>query len=206
MHSILKDLVQDVHLSGELTQDITAFLIHHGFPKTAAHCRLVAAKADELAARFGVDAAAAEQAGWLHDVSAVFPVDERVEAAEALGLDVLPEERAVPLIIHQKLSAVMGWELFGVTDAAVLSAVGCHTTLKAGASRLDKVVFLADKLAWDRKGQPPFTAAVSAALESSLDAAALAYQQYMVDSGKMKVVHPWMRASYQELTNSLQNP
>lgn len=206
MHPLLDELIQDLTFSGDLSKDVAAFLIHHGHPNTAAHCRQVAAKAQQLAQRFDVDVHAAQQAGWLHDVSAVFPVADRIEAARAFGLEVLPEEEAVPLIVHQKLSVVLAREIFGVKDQGVLSAVGCHTTLKAGASLLDKVVFLADKLAWDQKGNPPFTAQVTAALQTSLDAAALAYQQYLLDSGKIKVAHPWMRASYQELSAPVNKP
>lgn len=206
MHPLLGELIKDLTFSGDLSEDVAAFLIYYGHPDTAAHCRQVAAKAQQLAQQFGADVHAAERAGWLHDVSAVFPVAGRVETARAFGLEVLPEEEAVPLIIHQKLSVVLAREIFGVKDQAVLSAVGCHTTLKAGASLLDKVVFLADKLAWGQKEEPPFTAQVTAALKTSLDAAALAYQQYLLDSGKIKIAHPWMLASYDELSKAVKKP
>ena len=53
---------------------------------------------------------------------------------------------------------------FGCFDPAVLSAIGCHTTLKANPGPLDLLVFLADKLAWDQPGGPPYAAAVQAAV------------------------------------------
>ncbi|EJW16375.1 hydrolase (HAD superfamily) [Paenibacillus alvei DSM 29] len=60
------------------------------------------------------------------------------------------------MIIHQKLSKVMARDIFGITDNEVLDAVGCHTTLRANATQLDLVLFVADKIAWDQQGTPPY--------------------------------------------------
>ena len=89
----------------------------------------VAAEAGRIAALVGADLDAAEVAGWLHDVSVIIPSEQRAVIAEQLGIDVLPEEAIFPMIIHQKLSAVLAREIFQIEDAAILSAVGCHTTL-----------------------------------------------------------------------------
>jgi predicted HD superfamily hydrolase involved in NAD metabolism len=203
MHRLLEELTAGLAFSGDLKRDITLFLEHHDCPKTAAHCLAVGAQAREIAARFGLDKTQAEQAGWLHDISAVFPNRERLAAACALGVEVLPEEERFPLILHQKLSVIMGREIFGITDEAVLSAAGCHTTLKAGASPLDKAVFTADKIAWDQEGQPPYLPQVLAGLEESLDAAALAYMQYLWErKDSLKVIHPWLKAAYHELAEN----
>jgi len=183
-----------------LRADATAFLTVRGFPGTAGHCAAVAAEARRLAARFGEDPARAEAAGLLHDISAPIADAARVAAAEAWGLEVLAEERAYPMIIHQKLSAVIAREAFGVMDAGVLSAIGCHTTLKAGASRLDKVVFVADKIAWDQPGDPPYLAEILAGVEHSLDAAAFCYLDYLHQRrATLRVVHPWLLAAWDEL-------
>ena len=187
-------------LSGNLRADMAAFLTVRGFPKTAGHCAAVAAEARRLASRFGEDPARAEAAGLLHDISAPIPEAERIATAEAWGLEVLAEELAYPMIIHQKLSAVIAREAFGVTDAGVLSAIGCHTTLKAGASRLDKIVFVADKIAWDQPGDPPYLADILVALERSLDAAAFCYLDSLVQRrATLRVAHPWMLAAWGEL-------
>ncbi len=143
-------------------------------------------------------------AGWLHDCSAVFPVAERVNVARSLDVLVLPEEEQFPMIIHQKLSKVLALHIFGITDEQVLSAVECHTTLKAHATRLDKVVFVADKIAWDQDGIPPYRAELLAALEQSLDHAAFVYLRYLWEQrNTLRVVHPWMREAYLELAQEL---
>jgi HD superfamily phosphohydrolase YqeK len=199
----LRALSEHVKLTGSVAEDVPAFLTYHGYSHTAAHCAEVAAEAARVARLVGEDEQLAATAGWLHDTSVVFPNDERLENANALGIDVLPEEADFPMIIHQKLSVALAREVFGIREASVLSAVGCHTTLKAGASRLDKVLFVADKLAWDQAGKPPFRDAMLAALDQSLDHAALAYLRYLWERREtLRVVHPWMREAYVELSGS----
>lgn len=160
---------------------MVALLTRHALPKTAGHCLRVGEQAKRIARRFGEDEGKAEIAGWLHDVSAIVPNDQRIALAESLGLDVLGEERRLPMIVHQKLSVVIARDTFNITDPTILSAVGCHTTLKANASELDKVVFVADKIAWDQPGQPPYLTALTTALDQSLDAAALCFINWLWD-------------------------
>jgi predicted HD superfamily hydrolase involved in NAD metabolism len=195
----LQNLRNGLTFTGELAQDAPALLVQHGYAHTAKHCRAVAAEARRVALKMGVDPEQAETAGWLHDISAVIPLSERIQAAEAWGVDALPEEAAFPMIVHQKLSVVLARELFGITDAAVLSAIGCHTTLKTDASALDKVVFIADKLAWDQPGVPPYFDEMTTALDVSLTAAALVYLQFLWDRrDTLRVVHPWMADAYRQ--------
>lgn len=200
MHPILLELIDDFQIGGDLHKDVTTFLIRHDCSEAAAHCTEVGEIAGNLALCFSVDKSAAQRAGWLHDVSAVFPNRERLEISKALGISILPEEEMEPLLLHQKLSYVLAREIFQIKDENVLSAIRCHTTLKTQASNLDKTVFVADKLAWDRKGIPPYKDRLQEALNVSLDKAVWAYQDYLWHSGKMKVVHPWMRESYLELS------
>ena len=199
MHAILSSLIQTVNFSGSIPRDAADFLNHHGHPKTAVHCGQVADTASQLAQRFGADPQGAAVAGWMHDISAVFPNPQRLEVAKALSLDILPEEESVPLLLHQKISAVMAEELFGVADPEVLGAIGCHTTLRPDPTSMDLVLFVADKISWDQKGVPPYADRLSSALVRSLEEAAWVYQDYLWHSGKLKITHPWMRASYHDL-------
>jgi len=186
--------------TGWLAQDVPAFLLQNGCPRAAAHMTIIAQTARRLAERFGVDPIAAEAGGWLHDVSAVWLDDQRLAAAEALGVEVLPLERAWPKIVHQKLSVVLAREIFQVRDAGVLSAIGCHTTLKAGASPLDKVVFIADKLTWDEPFDAPWHPELREALVRSLDAGCRVYLRSLWEQReKLAVFHPWTEAVCREL-------
>ncbi len=199
MHALLDVLVKDFSLSGDLREDTAQFLKLNECPNTAIHCQQVGDTAAALAAQFEIAPQQAALAGWLHDISAVFPNAERIAVSQALGIDILPEEAEVPLLLHQKISAVMAEQIFEVDDPQVLSAIGCHTTLKATPTPLDTLVFVADKIRWDQKGTPPYAEALQSALTHSIEKAAWVYQDYLWHSGKMKIVHPWMLASYQEL-------
>jgi predicted HD superfamily hydrolase involved in NAD metabolism len=196
---MLHTLTTGFEPTGRLELDAAAFLIRHNCPGTAAHSRDVEAAAVILSERFGVPTASVSTAAWLHDISAVFPNDQRLEVARQLELEILPEEAEVPLLLHQKISAEIAREIFQVRDAAILQAIGCHTTLRSSPSQLDLVLFVADKLAWDQHGPPPYGSEIQAALAGSLEAAAFAYQRWLWSSRKIKVIHPWMRQSYQEL-------
>jgi predicted HD superfamily hydrolase involved in NAD metabolism len=200
MHPSLAPLAGGIHVTGDIPADVTAFLTRHGCPRTIEHSREVAEEARCLAIRFGAGPAQAEAAGWLHDVSAVIPNGERVRAARDLGLAILPEEQKAPVTLHQKLSAAMAAQLFGLDDQAVLSAIACHTTLKAGASTLDKVLFIADKVRWDQPHQAPYLQAVLAGLEHSLNEGVRAYLEYLWQRREtLAAVHPWLAEAHAEL-------
>jgi predicted HD superfamily hydrolase involved in NAD metabolism len=204
MHPILSRLVRDFTPLGDLSSDVPRFLMQHKCPKTAEHSRRVAAAARFLAEHYHANPFQAEQAGWLHDISAVIPWLDRAHIAYELGIEVLPEENEFPPIIHQKLSAVIGREIFGIRDDAVLSAVECHSTLKSPASLMDKVVFVADKIEWDGEGRPPYLDDLLNELKISLDHAALTYLDYLIRQREtLPVLHPWTAASHRELTYTL---
>ncbi|MFN2233497.1 MAG: bis(5'-nucleosyl)-tetraphosphatase (symmetrical) YqeK [Anaerolineales bacterium] len=200
---MMEDYLEQFTRTGQLETDMSSFLTSCGYPKTAEHCAAVAAEAKNLAVRFQSNPHQAEQAGYLHDISAVIPVNQRLELAHSYNIEVLEEEKQFPMILHQKLSVVIAREIFQVTDSQVLSAIGCHTTLKTGASRLDKIVFLADKIAWDQDGTPAYLPEMRAALDQSLDSAVLVYLDFLWHQrSQLRVIHPWLVEARQELLQS----
>jgi predicted HD superfamily hydrolase involved in NAD metabolism len=190
---MLDDYIGVFRSTGKIVDDVPGFLALFGHQKTAEHCSAVASKAKELAKKYNSDASKAEQAGYLHDISAVIPNEKRIEFARSQSMKLLAEEIQYPMIIHQKLSVILAREVFGVTDNEVLSAVGCHTTLKAKPTLLDKVVFLADKIAWDQDGNPAYLSKIIEAMDKSLDTAVLEYLNYLWERrSQLKVIHPWL--------------
>jgi len=178
------------------------FLLKHGDSFTATHCSQVATECRRVAAIFGLDEEKAYVAGLFHDISAIIPKPERCDVADAWGVPVLEVERKFPMIVHQKLSAHMASTIFEISDSEILSAIGCHTTLKGGASNLDKVVFVADKIRWDQEGRPPYLTSLLAALKRSLDDAAFCYVNYLWKRRKeLPIMHPWLEAAYIELSH-----
>jgi predicted HD superfamily hydrolase involved in NAD metabolism len=204
MDALCAALVAGISLTGEIPADVTTVLACHGCAATGKHSMAVAAEARRLAVRFCENAHQAETAGWLHDISAIVPAERRLEYASEWRIDVLTEEETAPMLLHQKQSAVLAAEVFGVTDPAILSAIDCHTTLKASPTTLDKVVFLADKIAWGGVGAPPYQDAILRAAAVSLDAACWRYLDYLWSRrASLFAVHPWFVAAYHELSDHL---
>jgi predicted HD superfamily hydrolase involved in NAD metabolism len=204
VHPIFEEIVNPVVFSGKVNEDVCLLLNANGAPRLAQHCMDVGKQAKVLAGTFGLDQDAAELAGWLHDVGGIFPNDRRIEVAEALGMEILPEERLFPMIIHQKISEYMARDLFHITDEGILHAVGCHTTLRADSTRLDQVLFVADKIAWDQSGVPPYLEKLLSGLHVSLMHAAYSYIEYLWQHKHLlRVLHPWLEAAYWDLHGKL---
>ncbi|MFO6495796.1 MULTISPECIES: bis(5'-nucleosyl)-tetraphosphatase (symmetrical) YqeK [Bacillus] len=196
----IEGIEMEVRRRGDICSDAIDFLRRHNHEKTAEHSIRVKKAAEGLAKRFHVSVQKAEIAGVLHDISGVIPNEKRLAAAEALGIDILPEERVFPMIIHQKLSKVMARDLFQVADQDILNAIECHTTLRKNPSPLDLVVFSADKIEWDQTGTPPYIKELHEALDVSLENGAFIYIQYLwKQKDKLKVVHPWLKDAYHNL-------
>ena len=168
--------------SGDVASDARRVLIENGKAKTFEHVRDVAEMNARIGRMFGLNEEKCRAAGYLHDISAVIRPGDMLEFAKNAGMGVCEAEERYPFLLHQRLSAVAAQQAFGVTDEDVLSAVACHTTLKADASPYDMALFLADKIAWDQPGEPPYLNAVIRALETSLEKACLVYMEYAAGS------------------------
>ena len=174
--------------TGNLEADVKNLLECNGKGATYAHVASVAEANAGIAARFGLNESECRNAALLHDVSAVIAPRDMLGYAKENRLELCEAELRFPFLLHQRISRIVAEDYFGVTDKAVLSAIECHTTLRPNASQQDMALFIADKIAWDQPGVPPFDAAVRAALEHSLEAACLEYMIWMTDNDK--ILHP----------------
>lgn len=191
IHTGLETYAEGLVLTGSLLQDVGAFFKLHDDSATWEHTLKVTSHAVRIARLFDVDPLKAEQAALLHDISNVIPAHLFLDAAREAGIEVFEEELAYPRILHQKLSRAMAQQIFEVEDLEVLGAIECHTTLKSGASRFEKVVFIADKVAWDQPEEHSYLNEVRRLVdEGRLDDAVLAYlDQIWNERTKLKLVH-----------------
>ncbi|WP_243991758.1 bis(5'-nucleosyl)-tetraphosphatase (symmetrical) YqeK [Pseudolactococcus carnosus] len=187
-----------------LEQQVQTVCQAHNCDDLFKHLVAVAQAAKALAKQVGVDQNKAYIAGLLHDIGGIFPNEERIDKAREFKLSLFKEELALPMIIHQKLSQVLAKQVFEIVDDAILSAICCHTTLKANPSLLDETVFLADKIKWDGAGQPPYLADLLVALSISLSEGCLFYIEYIL-SHDIKVLHPWLLAAKASLSDEVAN-
>ena len=105
--------------------------------------------ARRLSRRLGLSLAASDLACTAHDLAGVVPLRHIVQVAEALGVPLTTDDYAIPQVVHGPVAAAVLRQALGVEDVDVLNAVANHSTLRAGASPLEQVVFIADKLAYD---------------------------------------------------------
>lgn len=78
--------------------------------------------------------------------------------------------------------------------------MGCHTTLRKNATKLDMVLFISDKLEWDQADIPPYMDKVKEGLYIYLEKGAYTYIKYVLDNREsLKVLHPWLVEAFKDL-------
>lgn len=111
------------------------------------HTLGVAAEAERLAEKYGVDKDKARLAGLLHDCAK--NLDEKsgeefsaICSKYGVTLDELAKkERA---LVHAFLGAAVAFKDYGVDDNEILEAIYYHTTARANMTPLEKIVYIAD--------------------------------------------------------------
>jgi len=174
-----------------LKNEIKQYLVSKNCEKTYYHCREVGEYAYQLGEKYLTSPEKVSIAGYLHDISAIYPNNQRISVAQKYGIELNEAEMAFPMIIHQKISKSIAKMDFGIEDNEILSAIECHTTLKKNYSDIDLVLFVADKIKWDQEGKPPYLDDLLQALNCSLENAAYFYIDYILKHD-IKVVHPWL--------------
>ena len=188
-------------LSGDIRTDVKNILLINGKSNTYIHVANVADRNALICKTYDLDHDKCVIAGLLHDISAVIRPEDMLKYAYENRLEVCEAERKYPFLLHQRLSKICAVEYFNISDEEILSAIECHTTLKKCPSKYEMSLFIADKLAWDRGGIPPFYEEVNAALDISLEAACYKYMEYMVDNDMILCPHDnWIEA-YEQLKN-----
>lgn len=181
-----------------LKNEIKQYLVSKNCEKTYYHCMEVGEYAYQLGEKYLTSPEKVSIAGYLHDISAIYPNNQRINVAQKYGIELNEAEMAFPMIIHQKISKSIAKMDFGIEDNEILSAIECHTTLKKNYSDIDLVLFVADKIKWDQEGKPRYLDGLLQALNCSLENAAYFYIDYILKHD-IKVVHPWLWDAYNQL-------
>ena len=188
--------------TGAPSADVSDFLERAGRADTLVHCRAVATQAQGLAERFGVSRERANLAALSHDLAAVVPLESAVDVAESLGLIPDPIERVAPVLLHGPIAAAVLGETLGIVDREILDAVRYHTTSRPVAGVLERLIFVADKIALDPTAPVrDFVPAVRAAARESLELAGFVYLDWGLIHGPQLgwTLHPNTSAAYTEL-------
>lgn len=122
--------------------------------KRFAHTLAVADTARRLALLHDLDPIKAETAGLLHDCAKCLPLQEmqRIARENQLTEDASILESGA--LLHSVVGAHLARAKYGCTDEDVIAAILSHTTGRAGMSRLDMAVWLADTIEPTRAPYP----------------------------------------------------
>jgi dihydroorotate dehydrogenase electron transfer subunit len=187
--------------SGDPALDVKRFYLAVGHRRTLKHVIRVARVAQRLAGCYGADGEAAEFAALAHDLAVAVPDRDRLAVAKQMGVEVDSVEERKPMLLHGPIAAAVLADKLDVQDQDVLNAVRYHTTLRAGASTLEKIVFLADKIAFDPSADHGGVYLAELQARAGLDAKVLVYLEFVLGQiGKAGwIVHPNAVAAYREL-------
>ncbi|MGI6663854.1 MAG: bis(5'-nucleosyl)-tetraphosphatase (symmetrical) YqeK [Christensenellaceae bacterium] len=97
-----------------------------------------------LAERFDACVQKASTAALLHDIAKEWNKEMLLQKAQESGLGLIEEEIASPGLLHGPVGAIVAKESLGIEDEEILAAIANHTTLRAGAGKLEKILYLAD--------------------------------------------------------------
>ncbi len=99
-----------------------------------------------LALKYGVNPERAYLAGLLHDIARDFPLEMLLLKAKKEDIIRRKEEIVCPVLLHGKISAVIARKELGIKDEGVLSAIAYHVSGRRHWTKLEQIVYLADKI------------------------------------------------------------
>ena len=114
------------------------------------HVLNVTRLAGELAERYGEDVSAAQAAGLLHDVTKQKPLAEQLQTIQNSGILYDKTFLSTTNVYHAVTGYLYARDVLGIEDPQILNAIRYHTTGRAGMSRMEKIVYLADAVSYER--------------------------------------------------------
>ncbi len=108
------------------------------------HSLNVSAEAVRFAEKYGGDVEKVRLAGLLHDVTKETDNEKQLQIIENGGIILTELEKRSPKLWHAISGACFVRDVIGIDDPDIFNAIRYHTTARAGMSRLEKIIFLAD--------------------------------------------------------------
>jgi predicted HD superfamily hydrolase involved in NAD metabolism len=139
------------------------------------HIHRVEDEAVRFASLHDVDEQRARISALGHDLVRHLKGQELLSLAAEYGLAPDEVERASPILVHGPVAAAILRRDYGLDDVEVLAGIDCHTTARAGMSKLEQVLFVADKVEPRKLEREPELGDVKRLARDDLDAAVLRY-------------------------------
>lgn len=114
------------------------------------HSLMVANEAKKLAKHYNYDEEKAYLTGMIHDIAKEFTDKENQEIIEKYHLSQSLMDEELKEIIHADIGAIVSKERYNV-DEEISKAIKFHTIGNINMSLLDKIIFVADKIAREKQ-------------------------------------------------------
>ena len=114
------------------------------------HSLNVAQRAVELAKRYGEDEQKAYIAGILHDICKNMQPEEQLQWMKKSAIILDENLLEQPPVWHGFAGAEYIRQQLGIEDEDIINAVRYHTVARAGMSRLEQIIYLADLTSSER--------------------------------------------------------
>lgn len=125
-------------------KEIEKYVRSHLSDKRWNHTVSVVSEAEKLCQMYGGDMEKCVTAAIFHDVVKELPNEELNALVRKFGFD----EKYIdsPNLSHGKIAAALLKHEWGIDDEDIINAVSYHTTGRAGMSKTEKIVFIADAI------------------------------------------------------------
>ena len=125
-------------------KEIEKYVRSHLSDKRWNHTVNVVSEAEKLCQMYGGDMGKCVTAAIFHDVVKELPNEELNALVRKFGFD----EKYIdsPNLSHGKIAAALLKHEWGIDDEDIINAVSYHTTGRAGMSKTEKIVFIADAI------------------------------------------------------------
>ncbi len=167
------------------------------------HSVCVANEAERLAKLYNADVNKAYLAGLLHDITKNYSSLEHLKIFEKFDIILTNSEKKAEKLWHAISGAIYVQKELNIQDSDIIGAIRYHTTAKAGMSKLEKIVYLADFTSADRTY--PDVSVMRSLVDVSLEKAMQYSLNYTINSLKDKCLapHPDTVAAYNEICQIL---
>ena len=133
------------------TEEIIDILDIRLSKKRYQHSLNVAEEAGKLAEHYNYkDTEKAYIAGLLHDICKEISKEEQLAMVSASDMDVTDVELVTPPLFHAIAGARYCEQVLEIHDEDILNAIRYHTVGRAGMSRLEEIIYIADLISEDR--------------------------------------------------------
>ncbi|MEO2507796.1 bis(5'-nucleosyl)-tetraphosphatase (symmetrical) YqeK [Clostridium paraputrificum] len=195
------DYINNIEKTGDFTKDVCELLEVNNKNHTKKHVLEVAETSLKLADRFLLDSEICYKSALLHDISSIIKPKDMIVIANENNMLLDISEQKYPFLLHQRISKLIAFHYFDITEKDILSSIECHTTLRSKPSKYEMVLFLADKISWDQDGEPPYIDIIEEGLSVSLENACKNYINYVYENNMLLCPHKWMNEAHRYFAN-----